>query len=118
MKNVDDWNTVKKRKTPGFGFKYFDAVDEGLDDFCEKWGLEPYYGVCGDCKAELYVNIPYYGSGMRGLRADFCKCGSGHVPFSYMKIDPSDPLNMLIGPSCLSEKKKPKFEVLDGGKTD
>lgn len=74
----------------------FTVVDVNLDEWCERWELEVFIGTCGGCGAEQIVNVPWYGDGVRGLRADKCECGHEYYPFSVIHLDPHHSLNKYM----------------------
>jgi len=73
------------------------AVSADLEKWCKKWDLEVYTGTCGGCGKKQIVNIPWYGDGVRGLKAADCACGCNHFPFSVVHLDPDHALNKCVG---------------------
>jgi hypothetical protein len=74
-----------------FGESYLTVHNVDLDQWCEKWELEPFTGKCRDCGSELPVNIPYVAQDRRGLCAEPCACGNKSVPFTYIDF------NFMVG---------------------
>lgn len=68
------------------GFHYFLIYNVDLEHWCSRYGLEPYWGECGDCYNKLYVDQPFTSKTKRGLVATPCSCGSEHVPFSFIDL--------------------------------
>jgi len=68
----------------GFHFLVVHNVD--LNEWCDRYDLETFWGVCGGCKRRVFVDQPFVAKKRRGLVASPCLCGSEHAPFSYIDI--------------------------------
>ena len=66
------------------GLHYLLVYGVNLENWSKRYGLEPYWGRCADCGADLYVDQPWVSKGSRGLVAEPCSCGSEHTPFSFV----------------------------------
>ena len=57
------------------------GVDPASPRWLRKWGVEPFTAPCTECGAPLTTTLPLaHSSGMRGLSAPRCGCGSTATP--------------------------------------
>lgn len=70
---------------PDLGFRHLVIHNTDLDEWCKKYDLEVYTGKCMKCDGPMEVNVPFVGEdGIRGMRADVCKCGNTCTPFTMI----------------------------------
>jgi hypothetical protein len=70
------------------GFQYFWIYGADLKDWCSRYDLEIFVGICTDCGRELAVDGPFFGPrGIRGLGYDVCDCGNPNTPFEFISDD-------------------------------
>lgn len=62
--------------------KFFFLYEISLDQWCLKWGLDPFIGKCNKCESVIQVNIPFVYKNMKGLGSK-CSCGNNFTPFEY-----------------------------------
>ena len=62
----------------------FIIIGANLEDFCEKYGLEPFDVECNEdgCTETFHINIPFRSKDRAGLCSERCKCGTNNTPFS------------------------------------
>jgi hypothetical protein len=72
--------------------------------WAKRWELEPFKTECGDCGAEKHTTIPFAAaSGIRGLIAPPCPCGSASRTYCMVR-DPK--VGDLLDPKFAPSRRK------------
>lgn len=59
-----------------------------MEQWCERWGIEPFEAPCGECGLMLKTEIPFAVGQLRGLKAPTCpKCGNINTPWCVVAAD-------------------------------
>jgi hypothetical protein len=68
------------------GFKFFWVYNVILEDWCRRYDIEEFIGLCANCESPVVADKPFAGpNDIRGLGADECHfCGSTDTPFGYV----------------------------------
>ena len=103
-----------RNKFPNIGYTYMTLPNANLEEWCEKYDLEPFETVCVECGEKKVVNIPFVAKdrNVRGLVAPDCLCGSATFTYTDDELQKLDGLFEYM----LTNKPKMEFEVIEGDK--